>query len=199
MLDTRFSDNIMPIRNTYKPDHDQMDHDEAVLRFRDGSAEAFKFLHSIYSDKIYRFCLRMMGDKEQASDAYQDTFIKVYENSGTFRTENFSSWIYTIARRTCLNHIRAIKNHADFDEALTVVDKTKQKDYMLKKSIDDAINQLSLGLKEAFLLREYQECSYQDIADILDIDLSSAKVRVHRARQKLRVLLEPVIREYDEY
>ena len=75
----------------------------------------------------------------------------------------------------------------------------KKTDVMLKKTIDEAIASLSVQLREAIVLREYQECSYQEIAQILDIDISLAKVRVHRARLQLRKILEPVVREYNGY
>ena len=56
----------------------------------------------------------------------------------------------------------------------------------------------SLALREALILREYEECSYQEIAEILSIDLSLAKVRVHRARLLLKKLLKPIEKEYYE-
>lgn len=173
--------------------------EQAIEKFRGGSAEAFRVLYNSHANKIYRFCLRMMGDDALAGDAYQETFIKVYENSHKFRGENFTSWVYTIARHTCLNIIRTQKNHADYDEALGLESEERTSDPMLKKSIDEAVASLSVTLREALVLREYQECSYQEIAEILDIDLSLAKVRVHRARTQLRKILEPVVREYNGY
>ncbi|MGB9913725.1 MAG: RNA polymerase sigma factor, partial [Candidatus Kapaibacteriota bacterium] len=76
---------------------------EATEDFRRGSAEAFHILYSHYSQKVYRFCLRMLGNKEKAEDAFQETFIKVFENAKNFRSNNFGAWVFTIARHICLN------------------------------------------------------------------------------------------------
>jgi RNA polymerase sigma-70 factor (ECF subfamily) len=172
---------------------------QVIDRFRQGSAEAFRVLYDEYSNRIYRFCLKLTANEVLAGDAYQETFIKIYENSNKFEGENFGGWAYTICRHTCLNLMRSQKNHADFDEALGLESEQERGDIMLKKTIDGAIQSLSLPLREALILREYQECTYQEIATILDIELSLAKVRVHRARIQLRKILEPVVREYNGY
>jgi len=185
--------------NPLNANNANMSIEQAIEKFREGSAEAFRVLYNSHSNKIYRFCLRMMGDEQMAGDAYQETFIKVYENSHKFRGDNFTAWVYTIARRTCLNIIRGLRKHADYDEALGVVSEERHTDIMLKKSIEEAVASLSITLREALVLREYQECTYQEIADILDIEVSLAKVRVHRARLQLRKILEPVVREYNGY
>ncbi len=171
---------------------------DAIDALKQGSAEAFHLLYSKYHQKIYRFCLRMLGDEAAAKDAFQETFIKVYEHRKSFRGSNFSGWLFTIARHTCLNVIRARKTHDSFDEVLNSSGYTKESDVALKDYIDKAIAVLPITLREALILREYEECSYKDIANILDIELSLAKVRVHRARLILRKLLTPLVKELNE-
>lgn len=140
----------------------------------------------------------MLGDKELAEDAFQETFIKVYENSTKFRGTNFAAWLFTIARHTCLNIIRSKKEYESFDEVFHGSMSAQQSDVGVKDHLQKAIEMLPVALRESFLLREYEECSYQEIADILGIDLSLAKVRVHRARILLRKLLKPLVRELNE-
>jgi RNA polymerase sigma-70 factor, ECF subfamily len=171
---------------------------QLIQNLRDGSAEAFHILYDNYSQKVYRFCLRMLGDAESASDAFQETFIKVYEHRKDFRGDNFASWLFTIARNCCLNIIRAKKEHFSYDEIKDYNVPLEEMDIGMQAYIKKAVSKLPVALREALILREYQDCSYQEIADIAGIDLSLAKVRVHRARLILRKLLEPLVKELYE-
>jgi RNA polymerase sigma-70 factor, ECF subfamily len=165
---------------------------------RKGSAEAFKILYGKYNRKVYRFCLRMLNDEMLAEDAFQETFIKVYEHRREFRGKNFAAWLFTIARHTCFNIMRTRKEFDDFDEFYFNPPQKKQRDVAMKDFVDAALATLPIPLREAVILREYEDCSYQDIAEILGIQLSLAKVRVHRAREILRKLLEPIKQEIHE-
>jgi RNA polymerase sigma-70 factor (ECF subfamily) len=165
---------------------------------RKGSAEAFKILYAKYNGKVYRFCLRMLNDTMLAEDAFQETFIKVYEHRKEFRGKNFAAWLFTIARHTCYNLMRTRKEYDDFDETYFHNPQPKQRDVAMKDFVEQALAVLPLPLKEAIILREYEDCSYQDIAEILGIQLSLAKVRVHRAREILRKLLAPIKQEINE-
>lgn len=179
----------------YDPD---IELDEAVENLRKGSAEAFQILYHKYHNRVYRFCLRMLGSEDAAKDAFQETFVKVYENRENFKGENFGGWLFTIARNTCYNILRTNKQHSEFDESYHV-EKSNNNDFGLKQALEEAINSLPISLKESFILREYEDMSYSEIADILEIDLSLAKIRVFRARKQLRLILKPIIKELDEY
>lgn len=180
-----------------KPNEDDLR--EAADELRSGSAVAFQFLYKEYSQSVYRFCFRMVGDSVAAQDAFQETFMKVYEHHQEFRGNNFAAWLFTIARRVCLNHLRAKKDHAIFDEeehgsnSLLPVN-----DIGMQLCVNNALMLLPLQLREAAILREYEGYSYQEIALIVGIDISLAKVRVHRARLLLRKLLAPVMQEWYE-
>ncbi len=171
---------------------------ETLESFKNGSAQAFGILYKKYGDRIYRFCLKLLGDEAQAKDAFQETFVKVYENSKKFYGENFTAWVFTIARHTCLNMIRAKKDIESYDDYVHGQSVEMNHDFGLQKSLQDAIQSLPIILKEALLLREYEGHSYQEIAEILEIDLSLAKVRVHRARVQLRKILKPIVKEINE-
>lgn len=171
---------------------------DALENLRKGSAEAFHLLYNKYHHNIYRFCLKMLGDTAMAKDAFQEVFIKVYENRKSFHGSNFSSWLYTIARNTCINAIRNKKGHESFDEIYHGEMRAPDGDIAMKDFIDNAIESLPVTLRESLILREYEDCSYHEIAEILDIDLSLAKVRVHRARLLLRKLLTPLVKELNE-
>jgi len=176
-------------------------YDEEQLRiasedFRRGSAEAFHILYQHYSPKVYRFCLRMLGNREKAEDAFQEVFTKVFENARTFRGENFGAWLFTIARHICLNAIRLEKPYQNVEENSLHYSYVVSDDIGMRDFVQKAIMQLPVSLREALILREYEEYSYEEIAKILGIGLSLAKIRVHRARLLLKKLLEPIAKEY---
>jgi RNA polymerase sigma-70 factor (ECF subfamily) len=171
---------------------------DAAEKLRNGSAEAFKILYNFYSQKVYRYCLRFLGDSALAEDAFQESFIRVYENRENFHGDNFGAWLYTISRNTCMNYLRVKKEHDEFNEVFHGHETHELSDSSIKENIDKAISQLPDALREAFLLREYEEMSYQEISEILNIDLSLAKVRVYRARIILRKLLKPLVKELNE-
>lgn len=177
---------------------DDDDLNRASENLKQGGAEAFHILYNNYQQKVYRFCLRMLGDPDAARDAFQETFIKVFEHRKDFRGSNFAAWLFTIARHTCLNSIRSKKEHEVFDEVYHSSGSGSESDIGMKEFIQQSISQLPVALREALLLREYEECSYQEIAVILGIDLSLAKVRVHRARLLLQKLLQPLVKEINE-
>ena len=168
---------------------------KAAEQFRQGDALAFQYLYKYFSRGIYRFCLKMLGEEAAAKDAYQETFLRVYEHRAEFRGENFPAWLYTIARRVCLNVIRSRKGNEEFDELFHSNEECTESDVFLRKHIQRALDSLPDMLKEAIVLREFEGLSYQEIAEVLHIDLSLAKVRVHRARLIVRKILTPIIQE----
>lgn len=171
---------------------------QLLKELRRGSTEAFHIIYNKYHNRVYRFCLRMLGDVSQAQDAFQETFIKLHEKKHTFRGENFTSWLFTIARHTCLNYLRSKKEYEEYNEVFHSDRTTNLEDVALKDFIEKAIRTLPISLREALVLREYQECSYKEISEILNIELSLAKVRVHRARVIMRKLLKPIVKEINE-
>ncbi len=171
---------------------------QAALDFKKGDIQSFNYLFSYFKKAIYRFCLRILGDEASAQDAFQETFIRVYERISTFNGGNFESWLFITARNTCINFIRKRKN----TQAITELDYGfAPKNYLkigMKEYIELQLAKLPLSLREAVVLRDMEDFSYKEIAEILDIDLSLAKVRVHRARLKLKETLEPLMRELNE-
>lgn len=171
---------------------------KATIELRKGSAQAFHLLYQKYSHQIYRFCLRMLNDREMAEDAFQETFMRVYENRSSFTGDAFSPWLFAIARNTCLNELRKRKEKVEFNEEFMIPTLDKQQDVLVKDYIEQAIAKLPISLREAILLREYEDYSYQEIAEILEIELSLVKVRIHRARQLLKEMLQPMVKEIYE-
>lgn len=172
--------------------------DEAVIALKNGRNEAFQVLYRHYGQSVYRFCLRMIGDKAAAQDALQETFIRVFEHSAKLRGKNFAAWTFSIARRVCLNSIRDNKRHDSFNEDMFAAPKENERDVAMQYYIGKALLTLPILLREVLILREYEGYSYQQISDITAVDISLVKVRVHRARCALRKILAPIACEWYE-
>lgn len=162
--------------------------------FRSGDKQAFHAVYYTFESQVFRFCKHMLGSHENAADAFQETFIRVYEHRTSLNTNNIRAWVFTISRRVCLNHIRALRgNHESFDEVMHAPQRVQESDVYLQISIEKAISELPISLREALILRDIEGYSYNEISDITGIDLSLAKVRVFRARMILRKRLAPLV------
>lgn len=175
---------------------------ELIEAFRSGDERAFADLYMRYKAEIYTFCLRMLaGDSAEAADAYQETFIKVYEKLHTFRYgDNVKGWLFMIARNVALNIYRSkrpeetIENHPYLESA----ERALSPDFAgeqesLRSLLEEAIAKLPIEFREPFILREFDGLGYPEIADITGASLTLTKVRIHRAKQRLRKMLAPVI------
>jgi len=171
---------------------------KAAEELKKGSAQAFHLLYQKYNQHVYRFCYRMLNDRELAEDAFQETFIRVYESRDSFKGTNFKAWLFTIARNTCLNYLRSRRITVEFNEEFVSPTNDKYRDVALKEYLDKVIAQLPLELKEAILLRDYEDYSYREISEILGIDLNLVKVRIHRARIILKEKLQPLVKDIYE-
>jgi RNA polymerase sigma-70 factor (ECF subfamily) len=172
---------------------------QAPKEFSNGSRDAFKLLYETYGLKVYRYCLKVLGDEAKAKDAFQETFSRVFENYQKFDGQNFQAWLFRIARNNCLNQFRSKREIEEYDEFIHyAATQDDTEDVGLKEAVIEAVENLPEKYKEAFILREYEELTYQEISEILNIELSLAKIRVFRARNILRKVLEPVVKEMNE-
>jgi RNA polymerase sigma-70 factor (ECF subfamily) len=175
---------------------------ELLTLFQAGEEKAFYTLFERRQKEIYSHCFRMCArDGEKANDAFQDTFVKVFTRKALFTdATNGRAWLYRIATNTCLNYIRYDKRHPReaLDENLNSQDPQMQPDYgteqeSLRNSLEAAIAELPIELREPFLLREIDEFSYEDAAAQLGITVPACRQRVYRAKQLLREALEDVV------
>lgn len=174
-----------------------MTEEDACIGLVNGSRAAFEFLNDLYCKSVYSFCLRILGDRDVAEDAFQETFVKVYEKCRDFHGENFRAWLFTIARNTCMNLLRQRKNFDEIDEEIMFAEPPGSIDPSLKECIDAALQKLPVAYREALILRDYEEYSYEEIAEILGIEKSNVKIRIYRARLLMRKMLTPIVREND--
>jgi RNA polymerase sigma-70 factor (ECF subfamily) len=177
---------------------------ELLAAFQKGNDRAFAELYGRHKAEIYTYCLRMMGgDADLANDVFQEVFIKVYEKAAQFREgTNVSGWLYMIARRMCLNVFRTKRpcETIDLHPTLASDDRSLAPEYdeeqhFLREKLEQALTALPVEFREPFMLREFDGFSYGEIAEMTGTTLAMTKVRIYRAKQRMRELLAPFVSE----
>ena len=173
--------------------------DEQVFALvRDNNDEqAYRVLFRRFDKRIYAYCMRALGNQDDAEDTFQTIFLTVYDKRQSFKDGSFPAWLFTITRNMCLKAIRNRKHTSEFIEEAHEpdVDNSHSKDFLLKEELHKAISMLAPEFKEALELRYFDDLSYEDIAHTLGITLSLAKVRVFRAKQQITNLMSPILDE----
>jgi RNA polymerase sigma-70 factor (ECF subfamily) len=157
-----------------------------------GSREAYTELYLKYRQRVYAYCLRVVCSDADAQDLFQEVFVRVYERSNQFSEErSLGGWIFTIAHNLCLNRLRDRKPQEPIEDAGLVAEPIEDLGDNWQARIQWALEQIPIEYREAFVLREYEGMTYQEIAVILKTTLPAVKSRIYRSKEKLRELLEP--------
>jgi RNA polymerase sigma-70 factor (ECF subfamily) len=162
---------------------------------------AFLEIYRRYSGRIYAYCRRFLGDREDAMDVFQDTFVKFYQSAKETREmTNLPGFLLRIAKNLCLNVLRQRKQPVELEDYMNYINTEKSnEENELLNLIKIALSQLPDEYREIFVLREYQGMSYNEIAEHLNISLPLVKVRLFRAKEKLREILAPYISELSKF
>jgi len=165
--------------------------------FKDGDDRAFAILYDRYKRSLYVFALKMLSEADAANDIVQDVFLRVYEKRQQLDyPERFRSWVFAIARNRCLSHLRQSRKRVPLDEApdeaITVAASADgieaEEDLRL---IRRALAELKIEYREVLILREYQDLSYREIAEITETTESAVKSKIFKARRALHETLKP--------
>ena len=173
--------------------------DEDLFRVFRGTVEekhaAFAELYARYSHKVYVYCLRMAGNPDEANDVFQETFLRFFRHEfrPAERVSNILSYLLTSARNVFLNTKRGNARWSPFEEGTDVVSMPMYEREELFNMVGAALDLLDASYREAFVLRFYQGLSYKEIAEITGDSVASLKVRVMRAKDRIRSILSPYI------
>jgi RNA polymerase sigma-70 factor, ECF subfamily len=161
---------------------------QAITRCVRGDTAAFAGLVDRYERVLFSVALRMLGDAEDARDATQDAFVKVFQRLGDYRAEHrFFSWIYRILTNECLNTLRA-RRPLDPDVPDLVVPGSALQTLELeerRRAVQAAIDGLPRDYRDVLILRHFAELSYDEVAETLAIPVKTVKSRLYTARQQL--------------
>ena len=184
-----------------------------IDRFLEGDDEAFTQLVMKYQHKVNNLCVRVLGDRDEAKDMAQEVFITVHKSLKNFRGDSlFSTWIFRVTINHCKNRIKFLGRRAYYRSVS--MDKPKELDdgslmqefesgdpdpetlslsNETQRLVQEAISQLDEDHRTAIVLRDIQDLSYEEIADVLEIKVGTVKSRIHRARSELKIILEDMI------
>ena len=149
---------------------------------------SFQGLYESYAPEVYRFALWLTGDGPDAEDITSETFVRAWVNRSTIRTETLKAYLFTIARNLFLEQQRKSKRRVVLEDVHP--DPAPGPDVEVESQLElDRVQRLLQECPEcdrtAFILRVQHELPYAEIARVLGLSLSSAKVKVHRVRKKL--------------
>lgn len=172
------------------------------------SDRAFQELYRRHSARLNSFCMFKLNNKDEAEEIFQQTWIRFYNSvSGGKKLECVVPFLLSIAKNLIIDHFRSkkIKNSriVDFSEPEMleeIADSTSANAEVESSELGDiiqaAVNCLDEKYKEAFILKRYQDLSLNEIAELLDINLNTAKQRVSRATKMVRDMIAPHINDY---
>lgn len=177
---------------------------ELIARARAGDGDAFAELVRPFEGKVYNLALRMCGNREDAFDLAQESFLKVYRSLGRFRgTATFSTWLYRIVCNTCLDQLRRQRRAgiaASLDEPVEaedgivhreVADRTFEPEEAVlrtevRREVIAAVRLLPAHHRLAIILRELEGLTYEEIAARTGTSLGTVKSRISRARSAVK-------------
>jgi RNA polymerase sigma-70 factor (ECF subfamily) len=177
------------------------DQAELVAAAKDGDREAFEALVKVTYHDAYTLAYRLTGNEEDARDVVQDAYLRAYRGLGRFRGDaQFTTWLYRIVANCASTSLskRSRHRHDEIDEETGVADDRPESDPVvmaeagsLRDRVSAALEDLPPKLRAVVVLRDVYDLPHEAIAEELGITEAAAKVRLHRARKKLRDQLFP--------
>lgn len=162
--------------------------DEAglVARAREGDLDAFDSLVRQHGPAVYRVALRMLGEPADAEDAAQESFVQAWRGLRSFRGQSgFGTWMYRIVTNKCINELARRRETEPLEEE-SPSERPGPEQVVVARSefavLRQAVDDLTPEQRVALVLREFEGCTYDEIAEVLDISVSAVKSRLHRAR-----------------
>jgi len=174
------------------------DDDDRMLlqRFRGGDREAFATLVVRYQRPIYNATLAILRRPEDASDVTQTVFLRIVERGDDYDPQyKLFSWLYRIAVNESLDVLRRGRREAPLDDDLDIADADARGPEALLSAVEMStrihrcVMSMSLNDRVVLTLRHFSDCSYEQMAEILDLDEKTVKSRLFEARRRLRALL----------
>ena len=177
---------------------------EIIRRAQRGDAAAFERIYQLHGRRIYALCLRIARNPTEAEDLTQEAFLRAFRKIQTFRGESaFSTWLYRLALNVVLMKLRKKQlPEASLEEMRKRnAESTGQSKevggldlhlagLMDRFNLERAVEQLPSAFKTVFVLHDIQGYKHHEIAEMMDLSIGTSKGRLHRARTRLRELLQ---------
>ena len=181
-------------------DHNEVNDDQLIAQTLEGNRDAFGELVTKYQVRLYNTMIQIVGSTEDAYDVTQDAFLQAYLRLDTFRrSSKFYTWLYRIAfnvavgmRRRHRSHRMAESLQMELHDRLLDRENRPEENLISQeniKTVRDAVERLEHEFRSVVILRELEEFSYEEIAEILEIPIGTVRSRLHRARMLIREYL----------
>jgi RNA polymerase sigma-70 factor (ECF subfamily) len=151
--------------------------------------EAFETLLAAYQDKVFRLSYSMLGDRAQAEDAAQESFLRIWKSMDRYRGDSaLGTWIFSIARNVCLTAIskRAARRSAPIEEAERSTSDAPDR----QRDILRLVAELPKNYRAVVMLFYMEDRSYEEVARLLDLPVGTVKTHLHRARNQLATMIQ---------
>jgi len=167
--------------------------EELMMAFQKGSTESFSELFLRYRDPLFGFFRRRLSNRTRAEELTQECFLAVLQGAERWEPRaTFRTYLYAIALKILRAHRRKEAFRATFlGQRKTLPDPAKQDATESSLWVRRAVEKLDPLDREILLLREFEQLSYAEVADLLDLPLNTVRSRLFRARTALRELLDP--------
>jgi RNA polymerase sigma-70 factor (ECF subfamily) len=173
------------------------DYDLAQASAR-GDMKAFETLYERHHRRVYSLCLRMMANATEAEDLAQEVFIQLFRKAGSFRGESaFTTWLHRLTVNHVLMHFR--KRGVRMEKTTEEGEIGEIQDYLQAASerprftdriaLDKAISELPPGYRTVFVLHDVEGFEHEEVANMLGVSVGTSKSQLHKARMRLRELL----------
>lgn len=162
----------------------------ALMQNEPSQEQGLRMLMAVYQSRLYWHIWRLVKDEDEAKDILQEVFIKVFQSFHHFKKESkLYTWLYRIATNEALQHLNKINKMKKTDDGATYYLQNNMTDEGIldkaQKLLSEAIELLSTKQKLVFTMRYYDELSYEEIAQILEMSVNTLKTNYHYAKQKI--------------
>jgi len=176
--------------------------DDIINQAAVGHRDSFEAIYQAFSSFVYNVALRVVQNQQDAEEITQDVFLTLYKKLGTFRGESsFKTWIYRITMNITLNYIKKENRNKNktvaFDESMTMVESSNNIASTIQKEDHECYIQKLLDLlnpdqRACIVLRSIEGLSYQQISDVLKVNINTVRTRIKRAREVMLTLRKEV-------
>lgn len=163
---------------------------EAVLA---GRSDLYRVLVRRYQDVMFRHAVRMVGDADEAADIVQRALVKGFRKLASCQDPaKVGGWLFRIGANMCKDYLKSRRRQdVSLEELGVEVDggtgpSRDLERSELRRTMEAAIDELTPGLREAFVMKHLEGCSYERMSDLMGVSVSALKMRVHRAREELQ-------------
>lgn len=181
------------------------DENQLLKSFSNGDTSSIDALIALYEDDLFSLCCKLHHNRADAEDLYQQTWVKVVRSAQTYRHKSFKNWLYTICLNTCRDGWRRDKLRRNISGGVTdentleyalesatdsVSAESMAMDNLTQRLLSEKVGRLPDRLRMPVILHYFEDMSYEETAQVLNVPIGTVKSRLNAAKQKLRKEME---------